>query len=127
MEQLEANFFERDPVSCARELIGCEFLWKGQRGKIVETEACAAVGDKACHTWFRPSARKFVAEHPTGAAYVYLSYVIHWLFNILVKSGMVNGDDKIAMVAGPRIGISCAKDLPWRFAAADSDSLSRKF
>ena len=91
MKRLKAEFFERDPATCARELIGCVLVWKGQRGTIVETEAYAATGDEACHTWFRPSARKFVAENPAGAAYVYLNYGVHWLFNILVKGGAAEG------------------------------------
>jgi DNA-3-methyladenine glycosylase len=54
--------------------------------RIVETEAYDAEGDPACHTFSRPSARRFVAEHPPGTAYVYLNYGVHWLFNLLVKS-----------------------------------------
>lgn len=85
MNDIGPEFFERDPVTCAQELIGCLFRWNGCVGRIVETEAYAAVGDQACHTWFRPSAREFVASHPAGTAYVYMNYGIHWLFNILVK------------------------------------------
>jgi len=82
---IENAFFERSPVQCARELIGCRFVWRGCVGRIVETEAYAAVGDPACHTFFRPSARDFVARHPAGTAYVYLNYGVHWMFNVLVK------------------------------------------
>jgi DNA-3-methyladenine glycosylase len=153
----------------------------------VETEAYRALGDEACHTWLRPSSRKFVAEHQAGDAYVYLNYGVHWLFNILIKGphgdGFVliralepleghdrmrqrRGDfpDKLLMagpgrltqalgisgddhgsrflesgsgalsrgraakiVSGPRIGISKARDLEWRFGDADSNCLSKKF
>jgi DNA-3-methyladenine glycosylase len=79
------TFFHRDPVSCARDLIGCHFEWDGCGGRIVETEAYAADEDPACHTFFRPSARSFVAEYPAGTAYVYLNYGVHWLFNLLIK------------------------------------------
>ncbi|GAA5122056.1 DNA-3-methyladenine glycosylase [Luteolibacter yonseiensis] len=88
MERLTSSFFERNPVICARELIGARFHWNGCVGKIVETEAYLSVDDPACHTWFRPSARSFVESHAAGAAYVYLNYGMHWLFNVLVK-----GDD----------------------------------
>ena len=91
MERIETAFFQRDPVVCARELIGAHFLWNGCTGRIVETEAYRSDNDPACHTWFRPSARDFVAAHPAGVAYVYLNYGVHWLFNVLVKSGEGSG------------------------------------
>lgn len=86
MEEIDADFFRRDPLECARELIGCEFHWHGCVGRIVETEAYAEHDDPACHTWTRPSAREFIARHEAGVAYVYLNYGVHWLFNITTKS-----------------------------------------
>jgi len=87
---LARGFFERDPLTCARELIGCELLWNGAAGRIVEVEAYAEEGDEACHTFHRPSARRFIAGHEPGAAYVYMNYGVHWLLNVLVK-GSTNG------------------------------------
>ena len=89
--KLRSDFFQRDPVVCARELIGMEFHWDGCAGIVVETEAYAEQGDAACHTFFRPSARKFVAESEPGTAYVYLNYGMYWLTNVLVKGGPVSG------------------------------------
>ena len=91
MRPLERSFFERDPVLCARELIGCTFGFGSTSGIIVETEAYTAEGDPACHTWKRPTAREFVASNPPGTAYVYLNYGMHWLFNFLVKGGERDG------------------------------------
>ena len=185
-QRISSRFFERSPVDCARELIGRRFDWRGCAGRIVETEAYAAVGDAACHTFFRPSARAFVAEHPAGTAYVYLNYGVHWMFNILTRgpegpgfvlfraleplvgvdqmgvrrktevpeklcSGPgkltqalgIGGNDHgrgflarrdcgirgrmaVAVAAGARIGISRARQLPWRFALAGSAHLSRQ-
>ena len=84
-ESLDPKFFQQSPEDCARDLIGCRLAWKGCAGVIVETEAYAAEGDEACHTHLRPSARRFIAEHPAGSAYVYLNYGVHWLLNFLVK------------------------------------------
>ena len=84
---LERPFFERDPLTCARALIGCELLWNGAAGLVVEVEAYAEAGDEASHTFHRPSARKFIADHEPGAAYVYINYGVHWLLNVLVKGG----------------------------------------
>ena len=81
--QIRKEFFQRDPQQCAEELIGCVFRWGTCSGRIVETEAYAEHGDEACHTFFRPSAREFVAEQPAGTAYVYLNYGMYWLTNIL--------------------------------------------
>lgn len=88
---LDRDFFTRDPLTCARALIGCELLWKGCGGVIVETEAYSARNDEACHTFSRPSSRRFVADHPPGTAYVYLNYGVHWLLNFLVKGGSEDG------------------------------------
>jgi DNA-3-methyladenine glycosylase len=83
---LKRFFFQRDPVTCARELVGCRLTCGELSGIVVETEAYDAEGDEACHTAFRPSARAFVSGHDAGAAYVYFSYGVHWMLNVLVKS-----------------------------------------
>jgi DNA-3-methyladenine glycosylase len=79
------GFFRRDPIICARELVGTELIWGKCGGKIVETEAYLAQNDEACHTFSRPSAREFVARNKPGAAYIYFSYGAHWMLNVLVK------------------------------------------
>ena len=88
---LDRTFFQRDPLTCARELIGCELVWNDCAGIIVETEAYFALGDEACHTFARPSARAFVEKRDAGAAYVYFNYGMHWLLNVLVKGGSEDG------------------------------------
>ena len=84
---IRATFFRRDPIRCARELVGTELIWEKCAGKIVETEAYLAENDEACHTFSRPSARAFVERNKPGAAYIYLSYGAHWMLNVLVKGG----------------------------------------
>ncbi len=91
MNALGRAFFQRDPVTCARELIGCTLRWGKCAGVIVETEAYGALNDEASHIWSRPSARAFVAGHPAGAAYVYFNYGMHWMLNVLVKGGGEDG------------------------------------
>jgi DNA-3-methyladenine glycosylase len=83
-------FFCRDPITCARELIGAGLVWGNCAGKIVETEAYLAENDEACHTFSRPTARAFVERNKPGAAYIYFSYGAHWMLNVLVK-GETNG------------------------------------
>jgi DNA-3-methyladenine glycosylase len=84
------SFFRRDPITCARKLIGAELIWGNCAGTIVETEAYLAVGDEASHTFSRPTTRAFVERNQPGAAYIYFSYGAHWMLNVLVK-GTANG------------------------------------
>ena len=88
---LARTFFQRDPLTCARELIGGELVWNDCAGIIVETEAYFALGDEAAHTFARPSARAFVEKHDAGTAYVYFNYGMYWLLNVLVKGGSADG------------------------------------
>jgi DNA-3-methyladenine glycosylase len=87
---IPASFFERDPLICARELVGAELIWGNCSGVLVETEAYAAIDDEAAHTFTRPSARSFIERNQAGAAYVYFNYGMHWMLNVLVK-GEANG------------------------------------
>ena len=88
---IRAKFFQRDPVTCARELIGADLIWGKCVGKIVETEAYLEHDDEASHTFSRPSARAFIERNRAGAAYIYFSYGAHWMLNVLVKGGTKNG------------------------------------
>lgn len=198
MNTLPADFFQQDPVTCARALVGCLVISGKCSGRIVETEAYSAENDDACHTATRPSARAFIAAHPPGTAYVYLNYGMHWMLNALVKSSaaphgfvliraleplqgiplmtrrrkatrkttppkndtrwLCSGPGRLAaalairqshhgadlcnpdsplrfaprpasspapgILASPRIGITRATDLPWRFTEKDSRFLS---
>src|ERR1700738_1037961 len=90
-DQIDRSFFETDPLSCAQSLVGCELIWGGTAGRIVETEADAEHGDQASHTFLRRGAREFVETHLPGTLYVYLNYGVHWLLNFLVKGGKANG------------------------------------
>jgi DNA-3-methyladenine glycosylase len=100
-------FFRRDPISCARELVGAELIWGDCTGIIVEVEAYAAVNDEAAHTFTRPSARAFINRNKPGAAYVYFNYGMHWMLNVLVK-GEANGFVLIRALE-PRRGIALMK------------------
>ncbi len=91
MSWLKRDFFERDVLDVAHDLVGVELVWNGCSGIIIETEAYAVNDDPACHTASRPSAREFVRSKPPGTAYVYFNYGMYWLFNLLVKGGARDG------------------------------------
>jgi DNA-3-methyladenine glycosylase len=86
IEILKRKFFERPPLVCAREMLGCTLTWGETAGIIVETEAYAEHGDEAAHSFVRSSARTFIQHQPAGALYIYLNYGMHWLLNFLTKT-----------------------------------------
>jgi DNA-3-methyladenine glycosylase len=88
---LRCSFFERDPLVCARDLVGTELVWGKCSGVIVETEAYLTLNDEACHTFTRPSTRAFVERNEPGAIYIYFNYGVHWMLNLLVKGGERTG------------------------------------
>lgn len=106
--RLRASFFQRDPLVCARELIGTELIWGKCAGLIVETEAYLTLNDEACHTFTRPSTRAFVDRNVAGAVYIYMNYGVHWMLNLLVKGGERSGLILIRALE-PRRGLALMK------------------
>ncbi len=97
---LDENFFSRNTVNVAEDLIGCYLIhyYRKQRlvGRIVETEAYCQ-DDPACHAYtnksriekgLTPKGRSALMFGPAGHAYIYLNYGMYWLFNVTTeKSG----------------------------------------
>ncbi len=184
---LDAGFFARSVHDVARDLIGCELYFGGAGGVIVETESYER-DDPACHAYAGLTPRTATLFGPPGRAYVYLSYGIHSLLNVVAepegsaaavliraleprrgleamarrrRRGAVRelcsgpgkltealaigleldgrslveapfelrpragAWERVRIASGPRIGITKAVDLPWRFCAAESEFLSR--
>jgi len=91
MKKLATGFYNRaDVVKIAKELIGkvlvTQFGEVITSGRIVETEAYAGAIDRASHAYGnRRTNRTEVMFQPGGAAYVYLCYGIHYLFNVVTN------------------------------------------
>lgn len=87
--KLRRDFYiQQDVVQIARELLGKELIsfFDGEitSGLITETEAYAGITDKASHAYggLRTN-RTEVMFMEGGAAYVYLCYGMHSLFNVV--------------------------------------------
>jgi DNA-3-methyladenine glycosylase len=175
-------------VEAAAALVGCTIAHGGCSGVIVETEAYHEE-EPACHAFVGLTPRTGPLFEAPGIAYVYRSYGIHALLNVVVEAAgtgaavliralepregielmierrrrarltdLCSGPGKLtqalgiglelnatpllggpielgppppdeaqppALVAGPRIGITRAVELPWRFCAAGNRHVSR--
>lgn len=93
MTRLQRHFYGRGARQVAADLLGKLLVRRvdGRRlsGRVVETEAyCDAdEPDLACHAdranKGRPTARTAVMFGPPGVAYVYFTYGVHWMFNVV--------------------------------------------
>lgn len=89
--KLPRSFYTRpDSVQISRELLGKYLMTEidGIRtgGMIVETEAYNGRTDKACHAHLgRRTKRTEIMYHRGGLAYVYFTYGMHHLFNIVTN------------------------------------------
>jgi len=91
IKKLDNSFYHRQRVvTVARDLLGKVLVtsFDGQRttGRIVEVEAYNGEIDRASHAWSgRRTRRTEIMYAPGGAAYVYLIYGIHHLFNVVTN------------------------------------------
>jgi DNA-3-methyladenine glycosylase len=71
-------------VDIARDLVGCTIRHGETAGVIVETEAYHE-SEPACHAYVGRTARTVTLFGPPGVAYVYFSYGMHALLNVVCE------------------------------------------
>ena len=93
---LTHDFYARDTVTVARELIGCVLVstagGESTSGRIVETEAYLGSDDPGSHAATRGiTKRNAVMYGPPGRAYVYFTYGNHHMLNVVTEPEGVAG------------------------------------
>lgn len=118
LKLLRRDFFERDALVVARELLGKGIEVRDGNGHcsalITETECYSGFEDKASHAFGgKITGRNSVMYGEAGIIYVYLAYGIHVLLNIvtgdegfpaavLIRAALPK--DGISLMAGRRFG-----------------------
>lgn len=94
MARLQSNFYRRDTLTVARELVG-KYLVRAASDtllvcRITETEAYIGAIDKACHAYGgRCTERTKTLYAAPGTVYVYLIYGMHHCLNFVTEEAGV--------------------------------------
>lgn len=90
MNILDRKFYHRDTLRVARELLGRKLVrWFSGielSGMILETEAYCGRADSACHAHRGKTQRNAVMFGSPGHAYVYFTYGMHYMLNLVTES-----------------------------------------
>lgn len=86
--RLQREFFTRDVLDVAPELIGKNIVIRLADGKygrfgVTEVEAYKGSEDKACHASKGRTRRTEIMYHDGGRLYVYLVYGMYWMLNVV--------------------------------------------
>jgi len=105
MKRLGRNFFNRNTIMVAQDLLGKYLVRKTGnkiiRTKIVETEAYCGPEDRASHASKGITPRTKIMFGPPGYAYVYLIYGMYHCLNIVTEK---EGYPAAVLIRGVELG-----------------------
>jgi len=85
-DRLTREFFLRDTLVVAQELLGKHLIFQNHQIMITETEAYIGIDDPACHAARGKTPRTAVMFGNAGFSYVYLIYGMLWeLINRIMR------------------------------------------
>ena len=89
MKTLDRKFYRRGTLQVARALLGKKLVRQighiRLSGMITETEAYCGSGDSACHAHRGKTQRNAVMFGKPGHAYVYFTYGMHYMLNLVTE------------------------------------------
>ena len=103
MDVLTRDFYDRDTLTVARDLLGRELIrvlpdGSRLRCRITETEAYIGRLDKACHAYgYKRTSRTETLFAPPGRAYIYLIYGIYHCLNFVTEA---EGEPAAVLIRG---------------------------
>ena len=93
--RLKRNFYERNTILVARDLLGKKLVHKKDKnsyvGRIVETEAYINASDDGAHFNKGLTNRTRVIDEAGGHIYIYNIYGMYQLFNIVTEKKGIHG------------------------------------
>lgn len=122
MPKLTRDFYDRDTLTVARELLG-KYLVRVVDGapracRITETEAYIGRMDKACHAYgYKRTSRTETLFAPPGTAYIYLIYGMYHCLNFVTEpegepcAVLIRGGEAVEgteLIARSRYGVGTA-------------------
>lgn len=84
--KLNEDFYHRNTVEVAKDLLGKVLVFGDYKGMITETEAYRGVDDEASHAFKGPTPRSSIMFGAPGYSYVYLIYGMYHCLNIVTES-----------------------------------------
>ena len=85
LNPLDRSFYARPTLIVAQEMLGKYLVFGDKVAKIVETEAYLGPEDLASHARFKSRKRNYLMYGQAGIAYVYFTYGMYYMLNIVTE------------------------------------------